>query len=104
MRLINYNYGYIAAFDCSINGKILITEAEWIEARLFLLRGARRWLPSYPWIAGRIKEDEKRKIPVKKNKYLINIRVPATSAIAKKYNLHGYKPQNYMLEIGKVGI
>ena len=99
MKLINYNYGYIDRFSCSIHGKIVMTGKEWEKARQYLLRGARRWLPSYPWVSQIIKEDEKRIIPTRRGSYLMNIRVPATEAIARKYGLKRYKTANYMIEV-----
>lgn len=99
MKIVNYNYGYFPIFNCSIHGKIVMTSKEWKEAYCFLLRGQKRWLPSYPWVAKILKEDEKRSIPTRKGSYLINIRVPATEALVERYKLHGYKRGNYMLEI-----
>lgn len=99
MKLINYNYGYYPVFTCSIHGKIVMTSKEWSKARLFLLKGARRWLPSYPWTRKVLLEDEKRTMPTRDGSYLINIRVPATEALARKYDLKRYKRANYMLEI-----
>ena len=96
MKLINYNYGYYPDFNCSIGGKIKMSEAEWKEARKFLLQGAKRWLPSYPWIKSHITEGEKNKFRTKEG-YLINIGVSATSVLAKKYNLSRYTSNNYVL-------
>jgi len=59
MKLINYNYGYFPEFNCSIHGKIVMTSREWQKARLFLLRGSKRWLPSYPWVPEMLQNDEK---------------------------------------------
>lgn len=96
MKLINYNYGYSPAFSCSIHGKIVMSEKEWNEATQFLLRGAKRWLPSYPWVKETLKEDMKRGIETKEGT-LFNIRVPATEALASKYNLKRYKRANYSI-------
>jgi hypothetical protein len=73
-----------------------MSKKEFTEALLFLKRGAKRWLPSYPWVIGVLKEDIKRTIPVKGG-YLVNIRVPATEVIAEKYNLTNYKRGNFMI-------
>jgi hypothetical protein len=71
-----------------------MNKKEWQKALLFLLRGSKRWLPSYPFL----KEDINRKIKTKKSE-IINIRVPATEAIAEKYRLTKYKRGNYIIEI-----
>jgi hypothetical protein len=96
MKIINYDYGYNNYFDCSIHGKIIMDKKEWGEAISFLLRGAKRWLPSYPYIKNILKEDIKRSISVKNGK-LYNVRVSATEVIAEKYNLKKYKRGNYVI-------
>jgi len=96
MKLINYNYGYNNNFNCSIHGKIIMNEKEWKEAITFLLKGAKRWLPSYPWIKNTLKEDIERGVRVKNGK-LYNIRVSPTETIAKKYSLKNYKRGNYVV-------
>lgn len=99
MKIINYNYGYISAFDCSIHGKIVVSKKEWLEAILFLKRGARRWLPSYPWTVRVLREDILRGIKTKRGN-LYNIRVTATEAVVGKFEHTGkYKGANYMFEV-----
>lgn len=102
MKLINYRYGYNNLFNCSIHGKIRMSTREWKKVYKFLLLGSKRWLPSYPWIKQILKEDIHRKIRYKNDKgYLINIRVPATDALVKKYKLNNYKLGNYSIEVIK---
>lgn len=96
MKLINYNYGYYQQFNCSIHGKIVMTLKEWRDALKFLRR--KKWSISSPWIARVLSEDISKHVP-NKNSFLVNIRVPATEALVKRYNLAGYKRANYMLQI-----
>jgi len=96
MKLINYNYGYMPAFGCSIHGRITMSRREWKKAIMFCLKGSRRWLPSYPWIARILRKDIKRGMKVKGGT-LYNIRVPATEVIASKYGLKRYKRANYSI-------
>jgi hypothetical protein len=95
MKLINYNYGHYIDFDCSIHGKIVCTRKEWYDALVFLHRGKRRWMPSYPHIDKMLTEDARRGVPTPYGT-LYNIRVPATEVIAAKYKLPRYKRANYM--------
>ena len=96
MKLTNYKYGYINAFDCSIHGKIVATQKEWQDCLRYLLR--LKPDTSYPFYKYMIKEDAKRQIKTKQG-YIVNIRVWATGKIAKRYNLQGYKRANYMFLI-----
>ena len=99
MKIINYNYGYNNFFNCSIHGKIIMTQKELDKAVLFLLRGAKRWMPSSPWIKEVLKKDLERKVQDKKG-YRINIRVPATEVLVEKFGLQDkYKRGNYMLQV-----
>lgn len=98
MKIINYNYGYSNFFDCSLHGKIIMTKREWEKALLFLFRGAKRWLPSYPWVKNVLKSDIKRFIKTKMGN-IFNIRVPATETIAEKYKLKRYKRGNYIIVV-----
>ena len=96
MKLINYNYGYNNEFNCSIHGKIIVSKEEWDNIKRFLSR-TRKWVydRGYVWFYKRIlKEDLKRFYKVKKGK-LYNIRVDATSGVAKEFELDNYKRGNY---------
>lgn len=102
MKIINYNYGYNNTFNCSIHGKIVVTEKEWQEILKYLksAKVKKSFLPSYPWTNSMLLEDIKRIIPIKRGE-LVNIRVPMTEKIVDKYNLKKYKRGNYMFLIVK---
>lgn len=100
MKLINYNYGYYNTFNCTIHGKIQMTEAEWREALKYLksAKVKKSFLPSYPHTNHMLLEDICRNVLAKKG-YLINIRVSMTEKLVSKYDLPRYKRGNYMLQI-----
>lgn len=101
MKLINYNYGYIPAFSCSIHGKIMMTYDEWREVVKYLKSGAvsRSLIPSHYGARAIFLQDIERQITMPKNSFAVNVRVPMTEKIVARYNLPRYKRANYMLHI-----
>jgi peptidoglycan hydrolase-like amidase len=99
MKVINYKYGYIPRFSCSISGKIAMTNDEWQNASRYLRSKSvmRSFLPSYPWTNTMLIEDIERKVSTKSG-YRINIRVPMTEKLAQHYHLK-IKRANYMIEV-----
>ena len=95
MKLINYDYGYINNFDCSIHGKIITTKEEWLRALKYLFH--HKVKDYYLW-KDLLKEDITRAIHTKKGT-LFNIRVTATEKIVDKFNVKGYKRGNYMFMV-----
>lgn len=97
MKLINRDYGYL--FDCSIKGKIQMTKSE-LDQFVKEFKRSKKWRVYMQDHEKRMFEsDLNRKITAGKTKYWINVRVFATEVLAYKYELKGYKRQNYMLEI-----
>jgi hypothetical protein len=97
MKLINYPYGW--HFDCTIKGKIVMTEKKWKEVVTDLKR-SKKWRLCPDFEKCLFLWDLNRKIDLK-DSYLINIRVFWTGVIAYKYKLPRYRHQNYMLQIKK---
>ena len=97
MKLINYKYGYI--FNCSIHGKIIVSQKEWQDVLKYLARVKSDI--SYPFYKDMVKEDAKNTITTIKGNKLACLRVWATEKVAKKYDLKKYKRGNYMFYIKK---
>lgn len=93
MKLINYNYGYIERFTCSIHGKIIISEYQWKKAIKYLMNGAVKLYYSNDKTL--LKSDLQRGIETKAGT-LFNIRVYATEKIVAKFGIKNYKRGNYM--------
>lgn len=89
MRLINYKYGYNDTFNCSIHGKIILTQTELDH---FLKYHGKKLFDV---------KDLSRRIETKKG-YYINIRVDATEALVKFYKLEKYRRGNYALFINNL--
>jgi hypothetical protein len=99
MKITNYKRGYNNTFDCSIHGTIRMTREEWEEASRYLINDADRIRHNHRYFnSGRLKEDIERKI-ITKHGFLINIRVDATAALVKHFNLKNYKRGNYQIEV-----
>lgn len=106
MKLINYNRGYIEKFTCSIHGTIKMTASEFEEAVRYLRVNSDTISKQNCYFSSvLLGEDLQRRIEVmdkRKNlvkKFYVNIRVGATEAIVKEYQLTGYKRGNYQLEV-----
>lgn len=106
MKIINYKYGYIDTFSCSIHGKIVMTRAEWKKASKYLFNGGvlkkiQRRMQQFPiWeLSGIIQKDIDRRIETKQGT-LINIRVSPTEILVERFKPKGtFKRANYMLLI-----
>ena len=101
MKLINYNYGYTPA-DTSgtyYRGKIKMTYNEYCKAIKYLLRA--RLGATYEQLLSKkiLKEDLRKSVSVKGNGFHVCVRVTATQKLVDKYNLKGYKRQNYFLHV-----
>jgi hypothetical protein len=91
MRLINYNYGYNNTFNCSIHGKIVVTQKEWERIEKYVLNPS---VTKESFFRNILKGDIKR-IVYTDTGTLLNIRVNATQAVVNKFNIKGYKRGNY---------
>lgn len=99
MKLINYKRGYNNTFDCSIHGTIKMTMGEWKQAEHYLINDADTIRKDHSYFNSQLlKEDVQRRIKIK-NGFLINIRVSATEALVKQFNLKNYKRGNYQIEV-----
>lgn len=99
MKLINYKRGYNSTFDCSIHGTIKMTAIEWEQVYNRLLAEADTISKYHRYFNSQmLKDDVLRRIPTKTG-YFINIRVSATEALVKIYNLRNYKRGNYQIEV-----
>ena len=93
MKIINYNYGYNSAFNCSIHGKIIVSQEEWDGMIKYLFHPK---VKSYYLYKNILKQDLQRWINTKKGR-LYNIRVSATEKLIEKFGPgKGYKTGNYM--------
>lgn len=93
MKLINYNYGYIDKFSCSIRGKIIVDKETWRELIKYLKRITR-----IGYLRDLLKVDLNRTVKTKQGN-LVNIRVFLTEKIVDKFHLKNYKRANYMFLI-----
>ena len=99
MKVINYNYGYIPAFTCSIHGKIVVSGREWEAIKRYLRNGSLRKTPYlYQNI---LREDFNRARKSRSSRYVnfYNIRVTATELVVKHFKLTPIKRANYMFEV-----
>ena len=99
MKIINYNYGYIPTFSCSIHGKIVVSGREWEANKRYLRNGSLRKTPYlYPDI---LRKDFERAVKSRISRYVnfYNIRVTATELVVNHWNLRKYKRGNYMFEV-----
>lgn len=102
-KLINNKgaYGY-HEFDCVINGKIKMTQAQLDSAVKKLMRST-RWITNGRYYAQGarklLQSDLKRIVIDSHGRKIINARVDATRAIAEMYGLKNYKRENYVIEI-----
>ncbi len=103
MKLINYKRGYNNTFGCSIHGTIKMERSKFDEVVAFLYR-TRRWCDNtydLNYWKRILSDDLANRVDIKKNgmvvSFLVNVRVSATEAIAKKWELDNYKLGNYQL-------
>lgn len=86
MKLINYNRGYSNFFDCSIHGRIVVSNEEWGKIKKYVSR--------YLFD----KDDAIRFISTKKGR-AYNIRTTATAKVINHFNILGYKRGNYTFDV-----
>lgn len=103
MKLINYKRGYNNTFACSIHGTIKMNREEFDNLVTFLYTDAIRSDHSY-FNTQLLTEDLARRIFIKNSKgivqgFLINVRVSATEALIKHFDIKGYKRGNYQIEV-----
>ena len=100
-HLINRRYGYWQ-FDCVIDGKIVLTRAQFKQALKKLMR-SRKWLYSghdARWYKRYVlKPDSTTRFVQEGKSRIYNVRVDATKAIAEMFGLKNYKRQNYVIEV-----
>lgn len=98
MKIINYNYGYTPASKGSeyYRGKIFMTCDEWVKAQKYLMRCKDATYFSKELLKKDIKENI---ASVKGNGFHVIIRVGATEKLVAKYNLKGYKRNNYFVHV-----
>ena len=105
MKLINYKRGYNNTFDCSIHGTIKMNREEFDNAIEYLFNDADRIRKEHSYFSSELlKDDVARRIHIKNSRgisqgFLINIRVSATEALVKHFNVKGYKRNNYQIEV-----
>lgn len=95
MKIVNYKYGYIPLFSCSINGKITMTVKEFEKVKKYLFNPA---VKSYYLDKTILKEDLDRRLHLCE-RFWVNIRVSATEKIVNRFKLQKYKRNNYVLEV-----
>ena len=97
MKIINYKYGYL--FDCSIHGKIQVSQDEWRQIRVLLFSKS-KWCGhlGVKFARNMLASDMVRSMQVKGAKWY-NIRVSATEAVVKHFMLTKYKKGNYVFEV-----
>jgi hypothetical protein len=94
MKIINYNRGYNNTFDCSIHGTIKMDKNEWATVYEWLMNGYQTEKFWKQILTG----DIKRRIDFKHTIFM-NIRVSATEALVKHFNLKNYKRGNYQIAV-----
>lgn len=105
MKLINYKRGYNNTFDCSIHGTIKMDRKEFDSIVSYLYGDADKIRKDHAYFNSQLlKEDLARRIYIRNNRgivqgFLINIRVSATEALVKQFNLNGYKRGNYQIHV-----
>ena len=95
MKVVNYNYGYIPLFNCSIHGKIQMTAKEFEKIQKYLFNPA---VKSYYLDKRMLKEDLQRRLHLCQ-RFWVNIRVSATEKLVSRFSLPKYKRANYVLEV-----
>ena len=98
MKIINYNYGYISFFECSIHGRIIVSESEWKQIVNFITKLEPD--SSYPGYKILALERTKQIKKLKEGK-LIHLGLWATENIIKKFNLEKSRVGNYAFLITK---
>ena len=105
MKIINYNRGYNDIFECSIHGTIKMNREEFDQAVKYLFMDSDRIRKDHEYFNSKLLErDLARRIHIKNKRgisqgFFVNIRVSATEALVKHFNLKGYKRGNYQLQI-----
>lgn len=106
MKLINYKRGYNNTFDCSVHGTIEMNREEFDNVVEFLAKNNGWWYQSHSENFSRsmLSEDLARRVYIKNSRHIVqgfyvNIRVYATEALVKHFNLKGYKRGNYQLKV-----
>jgi hypothetical protein len=103
MKLINYNYGHTPADPTSgtwYRGKILMNSTEWTQAKKYLMRARLGASYEHRFYKQILREDLKNRIrSVRGNGFHVAIRVPATEKLVRKYQLKGYKRNNYFIHV-----
>lgn len=95
MKIINYKYGYI--FDCSINGKIVVSKYHWKKIVKYLHRA--KFDDYGNFFKKIVLEDLERPVKYNNNTFY-NIRVNATEKVVKHFKIKGnLKRDNYMFQI-----
>lgn len=96
MKLINYRYGPVMPSESTwYDGKVVMTEIEWSEARAYLLRATKDG-----FTRELLKKDIRNYHAVEKGRVLA-IRVPLIAKLVARYSLKGYKRANYFILITK---
>ena len=93
MKLTNYDRGYVSEFDCVIHGAIYMTRNEYDKVVQFLYRSIQD-----DFYTALLYRDLARRIHIK-NGFRVNVRVPNTAKIVRKFGLTNYKLGNFMLEV-----
>lgn len=92
-------------FDCSIHGTIKMDREEYDKAITYLHQDADRIRKDHAYFNSEIlREDLARRIYIKNKRgitqgFVINIRVSATEALVKYFNLKGYIRGNYQIQV-----
>ena len=92
MRLINYDYGYNNTFNCSIHGKIIVTQREWKKIEKYVSNPS----VTKDIFSRRMLNADIKRIVYTKTGTLLNLRVFATEKAVDKFNIKGYKRGNYV--------
>lgn len=93
MKLINYNRGYSNFFDCSIHGRIIVTEKEWEEIKKYLRNPSVKYDHKFL-----LEDDIKRELRYGNNRS-VNLRVSATDRVVNRFSISNYKRGNYIFSI-----
>lgn len=86
MRIVNYRRGYSDFFDCSIHGRIIVTNDEWGLIR--------KHIEKYAFDT----DDFIRFQSVRGGRWY-NIRTTATDKLVKYFSLEKYRRGNYVIEV-----
>jgi len=105
MRLINYKRGYNNTFNCSIDGTIEMNREKYDKMVSYLFNNADTIRKDHEYFNSQIlKEDLARRVYIKNSRgvsqgFLINIRLSATDAVVKHFNIKGHKRGNYQIRV-----